>query len=234
MLVLIIVYYNALAQTNGVLSQSPQAMRNGTPLVAPFFSQRFNLSKDESIEGSPLLFEDWRFGKVILKNHEQYDYVRLNFDAVNNKFYFSQHDTSFELLNVVEEIRVKDILHATDSAYDMVFKNNIDGGNVLKPESFVEVLSDGKIVLLKQSTKRVEGQNATNGITKSVKRYVLHTNFFAIVNNQVIPVRLNSHFLDELTSDKGDQIKAFVKSKQLNLKKETDFKQAISYYNSIS
>jgi hypothetical protein len=198
------------------------------------YSVPLNVSKDESVEGSPLLFEDWRIGKVVLKNHEQYDYVRLNFDAKNDKFYFNQHDTSFELLSVVEEIRVKDISHSTDSTYDMIFKNNITGGDVVKPGSFVQILSEGKITMFKQYTKRIEGENSNNGIVKNVKKYVLHTNIFAIVNNQVIPVKLSSHSLEELTSDKQDQMKAFVKSKQLNLKKEADFKQALAYYNSIS
>jgi len=198
------------------------------------YSVPLNMSKDESVEGSPLLFEDWRFGKVILKNNEQYDYVRLNFDAKNDKFYFNQNDTSFELLSVVEQIRVKDISHPTDSTYDMIFKNSVNGGDAVQPGTFVQILSDGKITLFKLYTKRIEGENLNRGIVKSVKRYVLHTNIFAIVNNNTIPVKLGSHSLEELTSDKGDQMKAFVKSKQLNLKKEADFKQALAYYNSIS
>ena len=222
MMLLMSTFYNAFSQ---------YTITDGSIVT---YSKPLNVYKDESAEGSPLLFEDWRYGKVILKNHEQYDNVRLNFDATHNKFYFNRHDTSFELLSVVEEIRVKDISHSTDSTYDMIFKNNINGGDVVKPESFVQVLCNGKIVVFKQYTKRIEGENFNNGIVKNVKKYVLHTNFFAIVNNQVIPVKLNSHFLEELTSDKKDQMKAFVKSKQLNVKKETDFKQALSYYNSIS
>ena len=172
---------------------------------------------------------------MVLKNGEQYDYVRLNFDAKNDKFYFNQHDSSFELLSVIEEIRIRDISHSADSTYDMIFKNNINGGDLVKPENFVQVLiSSGKITLFKQYTKRIEGENSSNGIIKNAKKYVLHTSIFAIGNNNVIPLKLSPHSLEELTSDKQDQMKAFVKSKQLNLKKETDFKQALSYYNSIS
>ena len=116
----------------------------------------------------------------------------------------------------------------------MVFKNNIDGYDAVKPKGFVEVLCNGKIPMFKQYTKIIEGENFTNGIITSTKKYVLHIEIFVISNNEILPVKLNPHFFDELTSEKKDQIKAFVKSKRLNLKKETDFKEALSYYNSIS
>ena len=216
-------FYNALPQSFW--------MQNGSIIITPVSMNRF---KDESVEGSPLLFKDWRMGKVVLKNHEQYDNVRLNFDAANDKFYFNKHDTVFELVNAVEEIRVKDISNLNDSSNDMVFKNNIDGYDAVKPKGFVEVLCNGKIPMFKQYTKIIEGENFTNGIITSTKKYVLHIEIFVISNNEILPVKLNPHFFDELTSEKKDQIKAFVKSKRLNLKKETDFKEALSYYNSIS
>lgn len=217
-------FYNALPQSFW--------MQDGSIIITPVSMNKF---KDENVEGGPLLFKNWRMGKVVLKNHEQYDNVLLNFDAANNKFYFNKHDTAFELVSAVEEIRVKDISNLNDSTNDMIFKNNINGGgDKLKPNSYVEVLCNGKIPMFKQYTKIIEGENFTNGIITSTKKYVLHTEIFAVSNNEILPVKLNSHFFDELTSDKKDQVKAFVKSRHLNLKKETDFTEALSYYNSIS
>lgn len=223
LILLMSTFYNALPQSFW--------MQNGSIIITPISINRF---KDENVEGSPLLFKDWRMGKVVLKNHEQYDNVELNFDAANNKFYFNKHDTVFELANAVEEIRVKDISNSNDSTNDMVFKENINGDDAMDLKGFVEVLCKGKIPMFRRYTKIIEGENFTNGIVTSTKKYVLHTNIFAIVNKEEIPVKLNSHFLEELTSDKKDQMKTFVKSKRLNLKKETDFKEALSYYNSIS
>ena len=53
------------------------------------------------------------------------------------------------------------------------------------------------------------------------------------LTNKVMPVKLNAHFLEGLTSDKENQMKEFLKNK-LNVRKEAGFKLAISYYNYIS
>jgi pterin-4a-carbinolamine dehydratase len=57
----------------------------------------------------------------------------------------------------------------------------------------------------------------------------------AILNNQTVSVKLNTHTLGELTSDKDSQVKNYIKSKKLNIKNnEKDFADAINYYNTIS
>lgn len=199
----------------------------------PFFNSHDFISKEEDIEGSPLLFENWRSGKIILKDHKQYDDVLLNFIPSANKFYINQHDTIRELVASVDEIRIKDVSHPDDRYYDRIFKNNLQGGELVKPGTFVEVLATGKIVMVKEYVKRTEGAYS-DGIVTFLKKYVLHSTIFVINNNDIMPVRLNVHFLEKLTSDRKDQMKEFLKSKKINLKREADFKEAISYYNYIS
>ena len=84
----------------------------------PFFNSHDFIANEDNIEGSALLFEKWRSGKIILKNHKEYNDVLLNFIPSANKFYINQHDTIRELVVPVEEIRIKDVNHPDDKYYD--------------------------------------------------------------------------------------------------------------------
>jgi hypothetical protein len=68
----------------------------------------------------------------------------------------------------------------------------------------------------------------------SERRIVPHNSYWSIINNETVPVKLNSHSLEELTSDKNDKVQDFVKTKKLNVKNEKDFATALTYYNSIT
>ena len=138
--------------------------------------------KEDNVEGSPWLFEHWKRGKVVLKGDKQYENLQLNFIPSINKFYFNQHDTSFELSGDVEEVRIQDSIHPDDRNYDRVFKNNMYENKMVMPGTFVEILAEGRISLYKEYLKQAEGQNSTNGIITTVKKYVLHTIIFAQVD----------------------------------------------------
>jgi hypothetical protein len=181
--------------------------------------------------GSPFLFEDWTPGKVFLFNGNQFDNVMLKFDALRNKFFFNRNDSTFELEDDVTEVRLQ---NANDASAEMDFKKIVTTDNRLPMAGFVQVLASGKVPLYKLYAKRIEGENTTNGIFSSEKKIVTHNSLWTIINNESIPVKLNSRSLEELTSDKKDQVQDYVKSKKLNVKNEKDFAAAVAYYNSLA
>lgn len=217
------------SQTSGVLSiQLPASSPN--LLAEPFQGQHFKVKSDNDIEGNPLLFNDWKSGDVTLKNNEKYHVEKINLDALRHKFIYYKNDTMYEFFDNIKEIRIYNENHLDDPGSDMVFRGDINPISA----NFVQVLAKGKITVFQEYDKKPEGENYSNGIVNNTRKYVLHTNLNALVNNKVIPIKFNSSTLEELTSDKRIQMDAYLKENKLKAKKENDFLKAIMYYNSIS
>lgn len=214
----------SFSQDNGFSSPS------GYTSTEPFANRAYKEKADNSIEGNPMLFDDWREGEVILKNGEKYMLRKINLDAAVNKFLYSKNDTVFEFSDNVTEIKIYSQDHSDNFRSDMVFRNDI------KPDDaeFVQVLDSGKIIIFQEYDKKPEGENYSNGIVNNSRKYTLHTFQSALVNNKVIPIKFSSSSLDDLTSDKKSQVDSYVKENKLKPKKEDDFLKAITYYNSIS
>ena len=190
--------------------------------------------KEESLasgaSGSRYLFDDWKPGIIILYNGAEFSNVMLKFDAVKSKFYFNRHDTLFELMDDATEVKLINL----DADEIMDFKRIISGNDKNSDSTFVRVLNGGKVPLYKEYSKKIEGENMTNGMFTSEKRLVPHNSYWSIINNETISVKLNKQSLEKLTDDKKDAIETFIKSKKLNVKNEKDFTEIIAYYNQIS
>jgi hypothetical protein len=197
----------------------------------------YKLNAFSDIEGIPFLFEDWRTGKVKLRNNKVFENILLKYDIFNNKFYYNQRDSLFEILEDVLEIRLHNNAHPGDSSFDAVFRNDVEIANKINRGDFVQVLASGKVLLVKHFNKKIEqamGGASSYESTGTSRKFVSRTATYAVINNQVTQVKYSDDVLLQLTNDKKDQVKAFIKAKGLNVKKEPDFTIAISYYNLIS
>ena len=220
----------ASPEMNGIKSVQLPTSNQGNILASPFEGQRFTVRSDFAVDGNPLLFEDWKSGEVTLINNEKYKVEKINFDASNNKFIYLKNDTMYEFFDNVQQIRIFNENHFDESNADMIFRSDI----VSASGSFVEILVTGKITVFQEYLKKPEGENYSNGIVNNTRKYVLHANQSALKNNKIIPLSFNSSMLDELTSDKKEQLSLYIKENKLKLKKKKDFLKAITYYNLIS
>jgi len=153
----------------------------------------------------------------------------LKFNALNNKFYFNRNDSVYELPDNVTEVRFNNTEGGKIS-----FRKITSTDNRMKMIVFVQVLCSGKVPLYKQYTKRIEGDNFNNGIIVTQKKIVAYNSLWTIINNKMVAVKANKHFLEELTADKKEEVNNFVTAKKLNVKNEKDFAAAIERYNLIN
>ena len=199
-------------------------------LAEPFQGQHIRMKADNDVEGTPLLYNDWKKGEVTLKNGQNYHLEKINFNASDGKFIYSKNDTVYEFVDNVNEIKIYSDNHSQDSSSDMIFRTDL----LPDQSGFVQVVAKGKITILREFVKKPEGENYTTGIVNSTRKYVLHTQDVALVGNKVVPFKYGSSTLDEFTSDKKDKIDSYVKQNKLKPKKESDFLKCINFYNSIS
>lgn len=199
-------------------------------LAEPFQGQHIKVKADNAVEGTPLLFSDWKSGEVTLKNGENYHLAKINLNGSDGKFIYSKNDTIYEFIDNVSEIKIYSENHIHDSASDMIFRSDL----LPDQSNFVQVLTRGKITILKEFSKKPEGENYSNGIVNNTRKYVLHTQEIAVIDNQAVPFKYSSSALDKFTIDKKDQIDHYIKQNNLKPKRENDFLKSIDFYNRIS
>ena len=195
-------------------------------LAAPFQGDRFTMKSSADVEGTPMLFDNWKTGKVILSNGQVYPLDKLNFDASRLKFIYSIKDTVFELQDNVNQVKIDD---NQGSINELLFRNDALPGKTY----FVQVLTKGKVSILRQFSKRPEGENYTNGIVNETRKYVLRTADVVLQDGNIIPVTYDSSTLTQLTADKKNEVDKYIKENHLKPKKEEDFLKVISFYNSL-
>jgi hypothetical protein len=188
------------------------------------------------LQGSPFLFEDWRLAKIKFKTKQEYDNIKVKFNPFDNSFYYNKNDSLYEFAENLEEVRIKNNEHLNESGYDMVFTKNISAGGEIAPGTFVQILSKGKITLVKYFKGKVyeNAESSAFGSEGKTKKLVTTSVVLAITNSGTRRIQYNTKYLQELTTDKTQEITEFIKLKGLNVKKEMDFAVAISYYNLIS
>ncbi|MGZ3846853.1 MAG: hypothetical protein ACXVBH_12395 [Flavisolibacter sp.] len=195
-------------------------------LAAPFQGDRFTMKSSTDVEGTPMLFDSWKTGKVILSNGDVYTLEKLNFDASTLKFIYSIKDTVFELQDNVKQVKIDD---NQGGVSELVFRNDALPGKTY----FVQILTNGKISILRQFSKRPEGENYTNGIVNETRKYVLRTADVVLQDGNIIPVTYGPTSLTQLTSDRKNEVDKYIKENHLKPKKEEDFLKVISFYNSL-
>src|SRR5215831_2465505 len=203
-LVFTLVSFMCISNCFSQVSMSPNV------LASPFQGERFKVKTDFEVEGTPLLFDDWKPGEVTLTTGEVFQLQKINFDGSTSRFVYSVNDTLYEFQDNVSEIKVlnKD---EGGSSYEMLFRKDL----LPSGKAFAQVLAKGKVTILREFIKRPEGENYSNGIVNNSRKYVLHTSDVAVINSQVTPFKYSASDLETLTSDKKSQVDAFVKSNGL-------------------
>lgn len=185
---------------------------------------------DKEAEGSPLLFDDWKRGEIILTNNQKIPIEKINLDASRDVFVYEKNGSVYEFTDNAKEIKIYGEEPNTNPDSDMIFKPYINPSTA----NFVRVLTEGKITIFCEYDKKPEGEYSSNGFVTTTRKYELYSNYYSLVNKKAMLIKFTSSTLEDLTSDKKDKMAAFIKENKLKVKKEPDFLKAIKFYNSIS
>ncbi len=183
--------------------------------------------KTERIDGSPYLFNEWKAGRVKLKNGLKYDSLQLKFDAFLNKVFYNHNDSLYEFLHEVAEFDIYPNINAQPYTF-----YQLRAEKSFKPGTFVQVLARGKITVIKYYLKEVD-ERKEYGSPIVLKEYRDRSSSFILANGEVYPAKYSAKLLDEIITDKSREINLFINNKDLNLKKEAGFLAAVQYYNSL-
>lgn len=181
------------------------------------------------IQGSPFLFDDWTDGAIVV-NQSQLNHIKLKFDTYSNKFVVNKNDTSYEISNSVNEVR---LFPDNDTSNARIYRKGFNINMRLNPKVFMQVMAEGKITLLKYTYKDME-EYTEYGSAVKIKRFRDGQQYFILKNGQYTSTTLTKKNLQDALNDKWTAVSDFLSKKGLNGKDEKSWTAAIRFYNTLN
>lgn len=185
-----------------------------------------------NIVGSAYLYEEWMPGSVKLINGvASKEKMLLKYDLLNDEVYFK--DKAGETMAFVVPVQ-EFILNPTeiDAAAGRRFRNGYKDIDGARPTSFYEVLSDGKVQLLKKFSKFIFESQDIGSATKT-KTFMDKTKYYLVANGKAMPVKNERKALLAALSDKQPELDAWLKSNKVNFKSDAGLGKLLDYYNAL-
>ncbi|MEO7212451.1 hypothetical protein [Mucilaginibacter sp.] len=186
-----------------------------------------------NIDGTPYLYDTWQQGSVILVNGvSSKEKMSLKYNLVDDVVSFKDKESGEEMAFVVPVQEFTLNLNNDDELFVRRFRSgykNIEGST---PASFFEVLSDGKIQLIKKFNKVVfESQNI--GSASKTKSFMEKSKYYLVNNGKALPVKNDKKSLLAGLGDKQAQLEDYIKSNKISFKSDTQLGKLVDYYNSL-
>ena len=188
-----------------------------------------NVKKYENVDGTPYVVDRFIKGSVIFANNKMAKDINLKFDEVANLLVFkNDKDQEFAFVSEVKEFKMP----YTDNniPYPGLFRNGFPSSKETTDKSFFEVLNDGKVKLLRHTSKKhlleIEAIKR-NKIIEKKDRY------FVLKDGVLIQIEKGNKPVMDIMSDKSDLVKKYISENSLNLKNDPDLMDVFDYYNKL-
>lgn len=203
----VIFHFPAIAQ-----SQALQTQLDGSDISI----QEFN----RGIQGSPLIFKEFKSGTLLDNNGQEFNGIELNYDALNHVMLAKQSDDVMISLNK--------FYYVTAIIDGQEYRNMSPYGIA----GYARVLYDGEMLkcferleAAKQTTDR-QSYNQVSAKYKIVSTY----KYLLWYNDQIREVkRKDKDFYDLFTKS---AVKSFIKENSLKLKDDADFASFLEHFES--
>ena len=206
------------SQNNTNLSQD---LQNYTTRATRFVQENTN--------GTPYLNENFEAGSLLNESNVLVSNIVIRYNALYDEFQvkksFNDSEDNVQALRKTSDIFIK----IGDNIYTYLLP--VDGA-----VGYYNILCEGKKVDLykKDSKKFVEGAKSVNMMTGDhPNRLVDESSYFIILNNGELVELTGSRNkkLQTIAENKRNELRKYVKENKLNLNREEDLIQAVTYFN---
>ncbi len=186
--------------------------------------------KISNASGNPYLFKDWLDGVVTFKSGRVVKQFKLRFDCAHNRLMLQFEGASF-----AAESQVKEFVLYTGkrkSKDSMVFRKGFPAVDKYTADTYFQVLTNGKAVLLRLPTKvvveekQLVGNNSRSSWSDEEWYYLLQDGIMTALPKDK----------DELIKRlpvQQDGLKQFVAKQTFRMDKAEDFVKVITKYNEL-
>jgi hypothetical protein len=183
----------------------------------------------DNITGTVLLFEDWHIARVKINKGKLITGLMVNFDVYEHKALYQNNNQPFEFIDQLDYIE-------TDFDQPEKRKMFMNGfiSNQFNPNTFVQVLNEGKYMLIKYARKVLNDTKTYGSGNNDNKTIELQSFYFLANNKSTTPIKLSKSALEEIAGSRKNELTAYLSANNLNPKKEEDFTRAVVYLNGFS
>lgn len=187
----------------------------------------------DGIEGNPYFLEQFKLAMIKLSTGESFNNVWARLDIYKQMAQIKVNgDTAKYILpGNVSEITFYDSLKSVPEVYK--FHAGYPGVDNLSKNNFYQVLSDGKVTLLKSSVKRIN--KSKNDMTGEIRsQFDLYEDHYLYVKYEMKRLKKDKEYILDLLSDKRKELEQYIGTQKINFKSIESIKKIIDYYNSIA
>ena len=184
--------------------------------------------KWENIIGSVLLFEDWQIARVKIHKGKLINNLMVNFDVYEQKALYLNNNQPFQFIDPIDFIEI----NFDEPEKRKLFMNGFIA-NQFSPSTFVQVLNEGRLRLIKYVRKILVDNKSYGSGSNDNKSIELQSLYFIADNTAAKPIKLTKSALEELAGNKKGDLFSFISSNQLKIKNEVDFGKALAHLNDL-
>ena len=223
----------------GQLNSQAEAQQNYNDLISPAGSSRGNTvrtfdSRFKGVKGHPFLYDAWMDGSVKSAQGKSYSKVPLKFDLVENTLVIKT-EKGYPMYMAKPNIESFSIgVEGKDQLFEKF--NDPKGGD---EQLFMEIVSSGKVKLLKYSKKYFIKANTQDAAYNNQvysefqsKNNVYYLEFSDHPGILQKVKRGNGGLVKQLGNEIAGDLKDFLKKNKLMVSLERDMLAAIGYVNS--
>jgi hypothetical protein len=184
------------------------------------------------VAGFPFLFNDWKYGTLVLSNNRKYDTVKVRLNIYSQQVHFLTHE---QLEIAVDKGYIRELLlpdPKTGMPAKMDFRNGFPAVDAQDVNSFYQVLAKGKITLL-LSVRKIIAQEKDEMSGEVRKEYRTYEDYYAFDGKTMQRIKKDKSFIENLLADKKDKIDAFITENKLKLRSADEIQKVIEFYNTL-
>ena len=190
----------------------------------------------EGIKGSPLLFNDWKKGRVILTTGKIYNDIKIKYDVYENELIaLSERGAIYIDRNIIRSFELKD----TENSATYLFKK-VDYSNELKQikkSEFFRILYEGNSMLLEKREKIFLKADYT-GAYNAGRRYDEFRDkeelYIKLSDNKLYELKPKMNKLLKVLQHNKKEVKNYITENGLDVKNTDHLILILQYYDQIT
>ena len=186
----------------------------------------------EGIQGTPFFIENFKSSTIKLVSGQVFNSVSARLDLYKQVIQVKLNgDTVKNVLpgNIAEVIFYDTV---QSLPYSYIFQSGYPEIDNLNRNNFYQVLSDGKVTMLKSSLKKInKTKNEMSGEISS--QFDTYEDYYLYIKYEMKRIKKDKEYLLNLLADKRKEMEAYAKDQKLNFKSIDSIKKLVDYYNSL-
>ncbi|MDB4927273.1 hypothetical protein [Mucilaginibacter sp.] len=178
--------------------------------------------------GSPYFIVDWSKADVTFADGSVQKDKVVKYDELKDKLFTQIKDDKMgEFDTPVADFTIT----AADGTVAKFGK--IPGNGKFGDDAFFEILSDGKVKLIRKNAKSISEYKKDLGTAVTTREVVDNIDYYLVVSGKLVRIKKDKKSVEAALGAKQTELDAYIKSNNLNLKNDADLAKLITQYNTL-